>query len=204
MVRTMLRIGLTGGVGSGKSAAADCFAALGVDVIDADAIARELVTPSSPALAEIVAAFGREYLDRDGRLDRARLRDHVFADPTARKRLEAILHPRIRALMEERAERARGPYSVLVIPLLLETGQRDLVDRVLVIDAPEDMQRARIAARDGLDRKQIDALLAAQMQRRARLAQADDVILNDGSVQALRERVAALDRRYRVAAGCAD
>ncbi|HKJ08501.1 MAG TPA: dephospho-CoA kinase [Gammaproteobacteria bacterium] len=197
----MLRIGLTGGIGSGKSAVADCFAALGIEVIDADAVAREVVAPGSPALAEIAAAFGGQFLDREGRLDRARLRAHVFEDPQGRKRLEAILHPRIRTVMEERAGQAQGPYCVLVIPLLLEAGQRDLVDRVLVVDTPVETQYARVAARDGLDRKQIDAILAAQLGRRERLAQADDVVVNDGDLDTLRRRVVDLDRRYRAMAG---
>ena len=197
----MLRIGLTGGIGSGKSAVADCFAALDIEVIDADAIAREVVAPGSPALAEIAAAFGGQFLDRDGRLDRARLRTHAFEDPQARKRLEAILHPRIRTVMEGRAGQAHGPYCVLVIPLLLEAGQRDLVDRVLVVDTPVDMQYARVAARDGLDRKQIDAILAAQLGREQRLAQADDVIVNDADLDTLHRRVVDLDHRYRALAG---
>ncbi len=201
MVRTMLRIGLTGGIGSGKSAVADCFSSLGIEVIDADAVAREVVAPGSPVLAEIAAAFGQQYLDREGQLDRPRLRAHVFKDPQARKRLEAILHPRIRTVMEERAERARGLYCVLVIPLLLETGQGDLVDRVLVVDTPLETQYARVAARDGLDREQIDAILAAQLGRSERLAQADDVISNDTDLDALRQQVVDLDHRYRAMAG---
>lgn len=200
MVGAMLKIGLTGGIGSGKSTVAECFAARGVEIIDADLIARELVTPPSPALTEIIAAFGTQYLKPDGHLDRARLRAHVFADPQARERLEAILHPRIGALLAERAASARGPYCVLVIPLLLETGQRHLVDRILVVDAPVELQVARAAARDGLDRGQIGAILEAQTDREVRLARADDIIVNDGSLQALQERVAELDERYRALA----
>lgn len=200
MVGTMLKIGLTGGIGSGKSTVADCFATRGIEIIDADVIARELVTPPNPALAEIVAAFGAQYLNADGHLDRARLRAHIFADPQARKRLERILHPRIGALLAERAAGAKGPYCVLVIPLLLETGQRTLVDRILVVDVPVDLQVARVAARDGLDHEQIHAILAVQTDREARLAQADDIIVNDCSRAALQEQVAVLDARYRALA----
>ena len=192
----MLRIGLTGGIGSGKSTVAALFAACGVPVIDADIIARELVQPGQPALEEITAAFGREVLDEAGRLDRARLRDLVFADPARRERLEAILHPRIRAEMERRLAGCSAPYALLVIPLLFEAGHRDLVDRVLVVDLPEDQQRTRVIARDALPVGQIDAILAAQASRKQRHDGADDLIDNSRDPAALERQVDRLHARY--------
>ena len=192
----MLKIGLTGGIGSGKTAASDHFARLGAEVIDTDLLSRELVEPGQPALAAIVDHFGPQVLTADGRLDRARLRERVFDDPVARRRLEAILHPRIRDAMLARAERSTAPYVVFVIPLLFETGQQSLVDRVLLIDVPEDLQRARVAARDGLDPTRIDRIMAAQTDRATRLGHADDVICNDGSIEDLRAAVEKLHRKY--------
>ena len=193
---SLLKIGLTGGIGSGKTAASDQFAALGARVIDTDLLSRELVEPGQPALADIVAEFGAAMLDSSGRLDRAHLRERVFADSAARKRLEGILHPRIRDEMLQRAAQSDAPYVVFVIPLLFETGQQTLVDRVLLIDVPEAVQRRRVADRDGLDSTQIDAILAAQTDRAARLRLADDVICNDGSLDDLRDAVRALHQRY--------
>jgi len=192
----LLRIGLTGGIGSGKTAAAAYFARLGAEVIDTDLLSRELVEPGQPALAEIVAGFGEHLLTAEGRLDRARLRELIFNDPAARQRLEAILHPRIRAEMLARAERSTAPYVVFVIPLLFETGQQDLVDRVLLIDVPEDLQRARVAARDHLDQAQIARIMQAQTDRATRLRQADDIICNDGSLEELGAAVERLHREY--------
>lgn len=192
----MLKIGLTGGIGSGKSTVARYFADLGIPVVDADVIARELVTPGSDALAAIVDAFGPDFLRPDGTLDRARLGAHVFSDPAARRRLEGILHPPVLQAMTERAARLEGPYCILVIPLLLETGQSGLVDRVLVVDAPPELQRRRVAARDALDADRIEAVLAAQTDRTSRLDRADDVIVNDGSCADLRAQVADLHQRY--------
>jgi len=192
----LLKIGLTGGIGSGKTAAGDHFARLGAEVIDTDLLSRELVEPGQPALAEIVAEFGASMLTTEGRLDRARLRDRVFDDPAARRRLEAILHPRIRDAMLARARRSTAPYVVFVIPLLFETGQQSLVDRVLLIDVPEDLQRTRVAARDHLDEAQIARIMQAQTDRASRLRQADDVICNDGSMQELRAAVEKLHREY--------
>jgi dephospho-CoA kinase len=192
----LLKIGLTGGIGSGKSAASDHFARLGAAVIDTDLLSRELVEPGQPALDEIVGTFGARVLAPDGRLDRTRLRDLVFRDPAARRRLEAILHPKIRELMLIRAAGVDAPYVVFVIPLLLETGQQGLVDRVLLIDVPEAVQRARVTARDGSDAAQIERIIASQTDRATRLAGADDVILNDGSIGDLRAAVENLHRRY--------
>ncbi|BAZ95021.1 dephospho-CoA kinase [Thiohalobacter sp. COW1] len=192
----MLKIGLTGGIACGKSTVAAGFAELGVPVIDADVIARELVEPGEPALAEIARELGQAFIAADGRLDRVRLRDHVFRDPMARKRLEAILHPRIAAEMQARADRLDTPYCLLVIPLLLEAGQQSLVDRILVVDCPEVLQRARLAERDDADPEQISAILASQLERERRLAAADDILCNDGTPEQLRDRIDGLHARY--------
>jgi dephospho-CoA kinase len=192
----MLKIGLTGGIACGKSAVATGFAELGVPVIDADVLARELVASGQPALAEIAHELGDEFITPDGGLDRARLRRHIFNDAGARKRLEAILHPRIAAEMQARAARLDAPYCLLVIPLLIEAGQQSLVDRILVVDCPEELQRHRLAARDGAAPEQISAILASQIQREQRLAAADDVITNDGTPAQLQARVAELHARY--------
>jgi len=192
-----LRIGLTGGIASGKTTVARHFADLGVPVLDTDQIARDVVEPGQSALGEVVAAFGPEILGPDGRLDRPRLRARVFADPDSRLRLEAILHPAIRAELARRAEAAGGPYQIWVIPLLVEGGQVDRVDRILVVDCPEDVQLARVMARDGGTEASARAILAAQASREQRLAAADDVILNDGTEADLAPQVAALDARYR-------
>jgi dephospho-CoA kinase len=197
MSRPSFRVALTGGIASGKSAVADLFAALGVPVIDTDVIAREVVEPGQPALAEVVAAFGTEVLDATGRIDRRRMRERIFADPDARRRLEAILHPAIRAEMARQSLAARGPYQVLVIPLLTEGGSRDHVDRVLLVDVPEELQIERLMMRDGVTLEQARASLNAQATRAERLAMADDVVRNSGRVDELREAVAALDARYR-------
>lgn len=192
----MLRIGLTGGIGSGKTTVANLFAARGAPVIDTDVIARELVQPGQPALAEIAARFGADLLDGNGHLDRARLRDRVFADSGKRQALEAILHPRIQAAMEHRAAQMGVPYVLLVIPLLFEAGWQKAVDRILLVDVPVDMQRARVAARDKLAERQIDAILAAQADREQRRAGADDIIDNSGDAAALEQQVEALHQRY--------
>jgi dephospho-CoA kinase len=192
----MLKIALTGGIGSGKSTAAGYFSELGVPVIDADQLARELVAPGSAALGEIAAAFGPGTIGDDGRLNRARLRQVVFADPKQRRRLEAILHPRIYGEMRRRAQALQVPYCILVIPLLLETGETAIADRVLVVDAPEALQRARAQARDGLSEADLDAVFQAQVSRAERLRAADDVLVNDGDAAQLRAAVAALHQRY--------
>jgi len=195
-----LRVGLTGGIGSGKSEVARLFAELGAPVIDTDVIARELVEPGQPALQEITDTFGADILDVDGRLDRAQLRARVFEYPEKRRRLEAILHPRIRARALELADAADAPYCLLVIPLLVETGNDYPLDRVLVVDAPEATRIARVKARDALPPEQIQSILATQASRAQRLAIADDVIVNDAGLDQLREAVKQLDQQYRQAA----
>ena len=193
----MLVVGLTGGIGSGKTAVSDRFAALGAPVIDTDLLSRELVAPGQPALQQIREQFGPAVIAEDGTLDRAELGRVVFADAAARESLEAILHPRIRDEVRARVARLRNPYAIVVIPLLFETGQTDLVDRILVVDAPEQLQRQRVRLRDRLSDDHIDRILAVQATRATRLAGADDVLVNDGQLAELESRVASLDRLYR-------
>lgn len=192
----MLVIGLTGGIGSGKTAVSDRFARWGVPIVDTDLLARELVEPGQLALMDIVAEFGPDCLNGDGRLHRARLRERVFTDPGGRRRLEAILHPRIRVLARERIAGLSTPYCLLVIPLLAETGMTDLVDRVLVVDAPEAERVRRVMARDGINETQARRILAAQADRDRRLALANEIVENAGDLAALDQRVAALHRHY--------
>lgn len=189
-------VALTGGIASGKSAAAQGFAILGAHVVDADIVARELVAPGTPALAEIAMAFGSGVLDQSGALDRRAMREKVFTDPRARAQLNAILHPRVREALLARCAVAAGPYVLLVIPLLAESGRYDWVDRVLVIDVPREVQRTRLLARDGITPALADAMLDAQASRAQRLALADDVIENDGSLEALNLQVGSLHARY--------
>ena len=194
------RVGLTGGVASGKSAVAGLFAGLGVVVADADVAARAVVEPGEPALADVVAAFGTDVLDASGRLDRARLRARVFNDSGARRELVGLLHPPIRSALRKAAEAAPGPYVIVAIPLLAEGGGRDAypwLDRILVVDAPIELQRSRLIARDGIDAALADRMLAAQAGRQERLAIADDVVVNDGAIESLTPQVEALDRQYR-------
>ena len=188
---------LTGGIASGKSECARRFAALGASVIDADVVARELVAPGSPALNEIAAAFGTHMLDSTGSLERAEMRALVFGDAAARKKLESILHPRVRAELRARAETIAGPYALLVVPLYVESGGYDFVDRVCVVDLPRDVQLARAIARDRMSPSLAEAMLDAQASREQRLAIADDVIDNSGTPDALEPQVAALDSLYR-------
>ena len=192
------RVALTGGIASGKTTVADLFGSLGIPLIDSDIIAREVVEPGQPALAAVTQAFGNSVLGADGRLDRRRLREIIFADAGARARLEAILHPAIRAETERQSAAAArsGPYQVLVIPLLTEGGRRDHVDRVLVVDAPEAVQVERLMARDSVTLEQAQASLRAQAQREARLQLADDVVTNNGLIDELRAQVAALHALY--------
>jgi dephospho-CoA kinase len=196
-----LRIGLTGGIASGKSTVADMFADLGVPVIDTDLIARDVVAPGQPALQEIRKAFGAGVIAEDGSLDRPAMRTLVFGDDGARRRLEAILHPRIGAATREQADAAGGPYQIIVVPLLLESSLRAFVDRVLVVDCEEETQIARLLSRDAESESQARRILAAQASRAERLAIADDVIANEGDLDDTREQVRRLHRRYLDEAG---
>ncbi|HEY0943113.1 MAG TPA: dephospho-CoA kinase [Steroidobacter sp.] len=191
-----LLIALTGGIASGKSAVAEIFSQLGAPVLDTDQIARDVVEPGSPTLAKLVAEFGSDILDAEGRLDRARMRARVFADPEQRKRLEAITHPAIREELAARAQRAQGPYQIHVIPLLVESGRSDLYDRVLLVDTSEEEQLKRLMARDQSSPELARQILAAQASREARLDAADDVIVNTGTLQDLRRFVETLHRNY--------
>jgi dephospho-CoA kinase len=196
-----LRIGLTGGIASGKSTVARRFSELEIPVIDADESSRSVVAPGQPGLGQVVAAFGTGLLTADGELDRRALRSLVFADPLKRQELESILHPLIRADMERRAQDAVGPYLVLAIPLLVEGGGRNRVDRILVVDAPEAIQLERLVARDSVGIDEARAILAAQANRTDRLQAADDVLVNTGTVPELRLEVDRLHRRYLRLAG---
>ncbi len=191
-------VGLPGGIGSGKSAAADFLAARGAVVVDTDAISRELTAPGGGAIAPLAQAFGPAALAGDGGLDRAAMRRRVFADEAERRRLEAILHPLIRAECARRLEAARGPYAVLVVPLFFESGAwAGRVGRVVVVDCPEALQVVRTAARSGLSEAEVRAIMATQWPRWRRLQAADEVLWNGGSLEALRAQCDALDRRLR-------
>ena len=190
-------IGLTGGIGSGKSAAADLFAGFGADVVDTDLIAHQLTAPGGAAMAAIAEAFGAGVVRGDGALDRDAMRALAFDEPGARARLEGILHPLIRSQSERQIAASEAPYVVLVVPSLVEAGgYRERVDRICVVDVPEAEQMARVMARNGFDEARVRAIMAAQASRRQRLAVADDVIDNSGSLLRLREQVEALHHRY--------
>jgi dephospho-CoA kinase len=192
-----LRIGLTGGIASGKSTVTQRFAELGVPVIDADVASRIVVERGKPGLAQVVQRFGEGVLDADGRLDRRALRNLIFNDSSLRQALDAILHPLIRAEMEREAAAAKGPYIVMAIPLLVEGGSSTKrVDRVLVVDADETLQIQRLQARDGCSAEQARAILASQASRAARLGEADDVLSNTGTVAELRQSVDRLHEQY--------
>jgi dephospho-CoA kinase len=194
-------VGLTGGIGSGKSAVADAFAELGVAVTDTDLLAHTLTRPGTAGLDAIVATFGAGILQPDGTLDRGALRRRAFADPAVRARLEAILHPLIGDAAKDEIMRWQSPYGILVVPLLLERdGLVSLVHRILVVDCPEQEQVRRVAGRSGLAPDEIRAIMAAQLPRMARLARADDVLDNSGPASDIAPKVAVLDRRYRTLA----
>jgi dephospho-CoA kinase len=189
-------VALTGGIGSGKSAAADEFARLGATVVDTDVIAHELTGQGGAAVSRIEELFGKNFIS-SGAMDRKRMREHVFGNPAEKKKLEALLHPLIRAEGRRRIEAATGPYVVYVVPLLVESGDpRRGVDRVLVVDAPEQAQLERVRQRSGLAEAEVRAILAAQATRAARRAAADDVLDNAGSLESLRKQVAALHQKY--------
>lgn len=185
----MFSVALTGGIGSGKSVASKIFAELGVPIIDADIVSRELVQPGQPALKQIIQEFGDDLLDQEGELNRVLLRHRAFANPNQRHRLEAIMHPLIRDAMWQQAKQADAPYVMLVVPLLYESQAHYPVNRILLIDVPEAMQRQRIKQRDQLDDDAISRILASQSSREQRLQMADDVIRNTGTRDDLRNMV---------------
>ena len=193
---TRYRIGLTGGIASGKTTVANLFAALGVPIVDTDLLSREVVAPGSPLLAEVIGHFGVAVRATDGSLNRQALREAIFADPAERQWLEALLHPAIRELTDRRSDAATGPYVIVAIPLLVETQGASRFDRVLVVDCEPEVQVARLVARDGISREQALRMLSAQAPREARLAVAQDVIRNDGDLANLRSQVEKLHRQY--------
>lgn len=192
----MLRIGLTGGIGSGKSTVASLFAMRGVPVIDTDEIARSLTEPGQETFDEIVRAFGDTILDENRRIDRNRLRERVFDNADERRRLEAILHPRIRVTVEKKIDALDVPYGIVVVPLLIESGFSNLVDRILVVDAMENVQIQRTAARTGLSETEIRKIMSAQASRAQRLQQANDVIENNGDRKRLEAEVERMHQWY--------
>lgn len=195
-------VGLTGGIGAGKTTVAERFAALGAEIVDTDLLARELTRAGNRLLGEIAALFGPDTLTPEGELDRAQLRKRVFASAEERRKLENLLHPEIRNLVALRLRRATGPYVVLVVPLLVETGAyADVIDRILVVDASEEVQLARVMRRSGLSRAEAEAILRAQASRHERLGRADDVLSNDGPVAALDPAIRSLHRQYLALAG---
>lgn len=192
----MFVVGITGGIGSGKTAVSDLFAARGITVVDADLASRVVVEPGRPALASIREHFGDDVIQADGSLDRAALRQRVFADEAERRWLETLLHPLIGEEIRSGLENAGSPYAVLVSPLLFEAGQVEMVNRVLVVDVPEALQVQRTAARDGNSEEQVRAIMAAQADRETRRSRADDVIVNDGSLEDLDQQVGQLHEQY--------
>ena len=193
----MYVVAITGGIGSGKTTVANQFATLGIEVVDADLIAREVVEPGTPALAAIASHFGPGILDQQGRLDRRALRERIFSDPAAKSWLNALLHPIIRSEMLRQCAAANSPYCLLVVPLLVENRLTELADRVLVIDVDEATQIERTCRRDGVSREQAQAILASQANRSERLAMADDVLDNQsGTTETIRERILALHETY--------
>jgi dephospho-CoA kinase len=192
----MLIIGLTGGIGSGKSIVASRFQKLGMPVIDADTITRELVEPGQPALREIVAQFGPDILQPDGRLDRPYLRDRIFSNPDDRRILEDILHPLAQKEVQQRIARLKAPYCILSVPLLIESGWSAMVDRILVVDSPREAQAQRTITRDKTSRQQVEAIIDSQADRETRLAAADDILENDSDLASLYSQVDILHEEY--------
>lgn len=189
-------IGITGGIGSGKTAVSDHFESLGITVVDADVASRTVVEIGTSALASIAEHFGSQVLQTDGSLDRAALRSAIFEDSTQRQWLESLLHPLIRAEIVSGLESASSPYAILVSPLLIESGQSQLTERVLVVDVPEALQLKRTVARDSNSEQQVKAIMAAQASRQQRLDSADDVVVNDNTLEHLKAQVEALHQKY--------
>lgn len=189
-------VGLTGGIGSGKSVVSEMFSGLGVPVLDADIIARDLVGPGQPALEKIVQVFGNGIVDDSGKLRRDRLREIVFADETSRIKLESILHPLVYQKIESDLNTIQSPYCILSIPLLLETGAENRVNSILVVDSPVSLQIQRVCSRDGVPRKQVESIIKMQAPRGKRLEMADDVIINDGDLSQLAVKVKQLHLKY--------
>lgn len=190
-------VGLTGGIGSGKSTVADLFVGQGAELVDTDAIAHELTCPGGAAMPQLIAAFGNDVLRPDGAMDRAAVRRLVFSDPSAKSRLEGILHPLIRQISAERCREAKSPYVILAVPLLVESGTyRERCDRIVVVDCPENLQIERVMARNGLARDEVLAIMAAQATRQQRLAVADDVVINDADYEKISGQVAGLHLKY--------
>lgn len=192
----MLKIGLTGGIGSGKSTIADLFAQHGVPVLDMDVLAREVVMPGQPALREIKNLFGEDICTADDELKRSKLRRIIFTDSEKRQQLEAIVHPRIRERLARQLDALSAPYCLIVIPLLFETGRQDSLDRILVVDSPVDRQISRTMQRDNISEEQARQIMATQVDRQTRLSQADDIISNAGDIRQLSSQVAQLHRQY--------
>lgn len=198
----MLKIGLTGGIGSGKSTVCRLFAELGAPIIDADIIARQLVEPNSPALKKLVVQFGKQTLTPDSSLNRAYLRDLVFSDKNKKAQLDQIMHPLIYDEIEQQLKALNSPYCIIAIPLLLETQQMQRVDRIAVVDCNADTQLLRVVSRDQLKPEQVLSIIASQMPRQQRLSLADDVIDNSGSSAQLAEQVKRLHNSYNLLATC--
>lgn len=197
----MFTVALTGGIASGKSAVERCFARRGIDICDADRVARDVVAPGTDGLQEVIQTFGHSVLGADGSLDRKAMRERVFADPDARHQLERIIHPRVRRALRQSVQDMRSAYGLLVIPLLVESGDYAWVDRVLVVDVPRALQISRLLSRDGITRDLAESMLDAQASREQRLAIADDVIDNSADLDALDKGVEILHRRYLELAG---
>ena len=189
-------IGLTGGIGSGKTAVSDTFKSLGIDIVDADVSSRRVVEKGQPALNDIQAHFGDGILDSENNLDRAKLREIIFKNPQERVWLEKLLHPKIAEHIKDQLESSNSPYCILVSPLLLETEQKSYCSFVLVVDVPEESQIARTAKRDGVSEEQVKNIISAQIDREKRIEQADEIIINDGSMEELKEKVVVLHTKY--------
>jgi len=189
-------IGLTGGIGSGKTAVSDTFKNLGIDIVDADVSSRRVVEKGQPALNDIQAHFGDGILDSENNLDRAKLREIIFKNPQKRVWLEKLLHPKIAEHIKDQLESSNSPYCILVSPLLLETEQKSYCSFILVVDVPEESQIARTAKRDGVSEEQVKNIISAQIDREKRLEQADEIIINDGSMEELKEKVVVLHTKY--------